>query len=293
MEYVIALDIGGTKIEGAIISQKGAISHTKKIYLHKNDDKNKILSHILYVAQFLKHVTSYPIKGIGISFSGIINSKGVLISQGNKLDVLNGINIKSVIQKKVNLPVFIENDANCFALAESIYGKYKDAKSILGVIWGTSIGSGLIINKQIFEGAQGGAGEIGRIKVPLYLNNKQKNHYQIGHICGGKYIEHTYSKDLDASKILVSKDAEAKKISKVAISAFAWVLSSVVNTLNPEVIVLGGGVSNVPKSVYTLIKKEMKKYCDPYLYKSLKLEKYSLRNDAGLLGAAYLAYKYT
>lgn len=292
MSYVIALDIGGTKIEGAIVSKQGAISHTKKIYIYENDSKNKILNNIIYVIQFLKHITSFQIKAVGISFSGIINNQGILISQGNKLDCLNGINIKKKVQEKVNLPVIIENDANCFALAENIYGKYKNHNSLVGVIWGTSIGGGIIINKELFKGAQNSAGEIGRVKIPIQLNDDKKHLFEIGHICGGKYIQHNYSnKTTLPSKILTTNTPEAKKISKIVVSTMAWMLSNIVNTINPEVIVLGGGVSETSNTIYLKIQKEMKKYCDPYLYKHLKLKKYSIRNDAGILGASYLAFK--
>ena len=284
---VIALDIGGTKIKGIVMTKQGKILHEKKIYIEHMYGKH-ILSNIIYVIKFLKSITSEKTTAIGLSVSGSVKN-GKLIMSGTGLKSLIGTNFKKLLEKRFKIPVIVENDANCFALAESVYGKYKKYKNIVGFIWGTGIGAGIIANNQLIEGSLGGAGEIGALKIPIFMNDSKKQTYDVEHLCGGKYIKHSYGKNILPTKILTLKDNKAKQISKIAITTMAWTLSVLVNTLNPDIIILGGGVSNVPKPIYTKIKKEMKKYCVPQFYKKLKLEKHSLPDDAGVLGAAHLA----
>ncbi|MGE0792638.1 MAG: ROK family protein [Candidatus Woesearchaeota archaeon] len=290
---VIAVDIGGTKIKGAIVDEKGNIIHSKKVFLHQNETKSSLISNILYVIKFLSSIYKVPIKAIGISTSGTIDKSGKLIITGNNLSSLKNVNLQKIIHQKTKVKVIVENDANCFTLAESIYGKSNKRSSVLGIIWGTGIGSGLVINKQLIKGANNAFGEIGKIKVPINLDSQNKHYHHLEHLCGGKYIEKMYLHDkkdyILPSKILSLKDSRAKKISNIVVTSLAWIIGTMITTLNPEVIVLGGGVSNVSKDVYLKLKKEIKKYCPESLFKDLKLEKFSLSDDAGLLGAAYLA----
>jgi predicted NBD/HSP70 family sugar kinase len=286
---IIGLDIGGTKIKGILVDDSGKIIYSKKIFIEDLNHK-QIISELTYIIKFLIGISKQKVQAIGISICGIVQ-EGKLISTGVGLNDLKGKNLKKIIQTKFNLPVIIENDANCFALAESVKGKYSKYTNLVGVIWGTGVGSGIIINQEIYSGSKGGAGEIGKLKVPILIDSQTKQSYNIEHLCGGKYMKKSYGKNILPSKIFDLKDVVAKKISQIALSAMAWSIANLINTLNPNVIVLGGGMSNISKTTYTKLKKEVKKYCMPELFSSTKIYKYSISDDAGALGAVILAKK--
>lgn len=236
------------------------------------------------------------ISGVGISMPGFTDRKGKVIFGGGTLTSLVGANLKKEIEKRTKLPVFIENDANCFALAEAVFGAGKKYRVVLGVIWGTGIGGGLVINKRIYSGAFKDGLEFGHI----VLDDNIKD----GPVCGcghrgclemlasGKNIARRYCqfggkiKNAGAKEIYHSKEPAAKKAIADAIHYLGIGIADMVDAFNPEVIVMGGSVSRFPPAVYGRLKQEIKKYAVPVLAKNLHIVRYKISADEGILGAA-------
>lgn len=297
--YVIGIDFGGTKIEGSVVNSKGKISLTKRIPTPScNKGKEQIIKGIISVINYLKKESNKKIKGIGISLPGFVDGYGKIVFGGGTLTCLVRTNLKKEIEKKVRLPVYIENDANCFALAEATYGAGRKQKVVVGVIWGTGIGGGLVVDKQIYSGAFGGASEFGHMVIDPEVKKGPKcgcgQRACLEMLSSGKNISRLYKqrggkiKNANPRQIYDSKEAVSKKIINDAIHYLGIGLATLVNVFNPDVIVLGGGVSNLPLPVYTRIKKEVKRYALPILTKSLKIRKHSISDSSGILGAAAL-----
>jgi predicted NBD/HSP70 family sugar kinase len=290
---VISIDIGGTSIKGAIITKEGKIIRKTKIFTQVEKGKTSILNRLLGMISILSK-TIHKIDCVALSIPGYLDKKGNYIFTGDNLSCLKGVNLQKEIQSLVDLPVFIENDANCFAVAEANFGKYKNANSLFGFIWGTGIGGGIVIDRKLYSGSFNRAGEIGKIKLPVFISKNEKHIYTLEHMCSGKNIAKMYEQStgesLMISKIMTSKNSHALKIQKIVINSMAWAFSTIIDTINPDVIVVGGGVSNVPSIIYSQIKKEMLNFCDKESINKTKIERYSISDDAGILGAAYLAH---
>ena len=170
MDYAIGIDVGGTKIEGAIVDNNGKIYSSKRIPTQSDKGSNQIIRNIIDVVNSLMNNSNMNIKGIGVSLPGFVDDSGKIVFGGGTLTSMKGVNLKNKLEKKLNLPVFIENDANCFALAEAVYGAGKKSKVVLGIIWGTGIGGGIVINKRVYSGSYGGAGEFGHIVIDPTIN---------------------------------------------------------------------------------------------------------------------------
>ena len=299
MRYAIAIDFGGTNIRGAIIDEKGKIHLSRVVSTEANKGKNKVLSNIVEVISLLKEEFKQGITGIGISMPGFIDDSGTVVFGGGTLKFLKGVKLKRLIEKKADLPVLIDNDANCFALAEAVFGAGKKHRIVLGVIWGTGVGGGIVVDKKIYHGSFGGAGEFGHMVMEPDAKGPRCGCGQSGCLemmSSGKNISRRYAesdgriKDANPRQIFDSKEAIAKNVISSAIHYLGVGLANLVNVLNPDIIVLGGGVSNLPSRAYRMLRAEVKRYALPSHTRRLKIVRHGISDDAGLYGAAALVF---
>jgi|GEM_PF-1020266 len=236
------------------------------------------------------------IAGVGISMPGFTDKSGKVIFGGGTLTALVGTNLKNELEKRVKFPVFIENDANCFALAEAVHGAGKRHNVVLGVIWGTGIGGGLVIERRIYSGAFKDGLEFGHMVIDPSINSGAKcgcgQYGCLEMLASGKNISRRYYgfggklKNAGAREVYLSREPAAKKAISDAVHYLGIGLADLVDTFNPEIIVMGGSVSRFPNSVYGRLKKEVKKYALPMLTKNLRVVRYKISADEGILGAA-------
>ncbi len=248
-KLTIGLDIGGTKIEGVLwdgkrVLRSGLLPTPKNIEGFTQTLRNL----------YRELSSGKNIKGIGIGMAGIVDRKNQSIVTSPNLKFLKGIKFATVFP---GVKIVLENDANCFSLAEAVVGGGKKAKTLVGVTLGTGVGGGLVANKAIYPGAFGSAGEVGH-----FLYNKNL------------YIEDVFKKVRD------------KKSWKGLAEVLGVILTNVVNFLDPENIVLGGGVSKdaanfLSQAKAILRNKMLNTKAKPKIYVS-KL------NHAGAIGAALL-----
>ncbi|MBW3000032.1 ROK family protein [Candidatus Woesearchaeota archaeon] len=291
MKYAIGLDIGGTKIEGILVNEKGTILDECRIQTEAKKGKKTVTSNIKKIIRILK---VKKIVGIGISTAGFVDSKGAYVFSPNM--PLLGVNLKKELEKEFKTQVYVANDANCFALAEAILGAGKNSQVVFGLIWGTGIGGGLVINKKIYSGSIGGASEVGHMVIDASSKQKcgcgQTGHFES--LCSGPNIIKRYKKAGGKKKIrnpkeiFELKDKIAKKIIKETVKYMGVGLANITNAFNPDIIVAGGGVSNL--NLYKEINKELKKRAIPVLGRHVKFVKNKIGDSAGVLGAAMLAF---
>ena len=180
MKQIMGIDAGGTNIRCAVFSEG-----MKIISYSKEKIKNKNSKQMLYsqLTSIIDKSFSPKIKGIGIAVPAIIDIKKGVLYEAFNIPAWQKVPLKAMLEKKYKVKVLINNDANCFALGESLYGSAKDYKNIAGIILGTGFGVGIIINKKIYCGNNCAAGEFGRI----FLKDKTIEDY-----CSGKFFINKY-----------------------------------------------------------------------------------------------------
>jgi len=284
MRLAIGIDIGGTKISGVLMNDKGKILKKHTELTEANRSRSEVLDSIAEVISKLK---VKGVKGVGVGSPGFVLPNGKITCIHN-IPSLEGAFIIKELEKRTKLKVAIENDSNCFALAEQRMGAAKGHKNMVGVIIGTGVGSGIIIDGKIYRGALGGAGEIGHTKLMIMDDIKEVESLISGPGLMKRY-EELSGRILDSPKELVSligKDDDANKVYAEFILYTGLFFANIINTFNPGCIVVGGGVSNIP--FYDRVLKVAEKYSHPAMFNACKIVKNKLGADSGVLGAAQL-----
>jgi glucokinase len=306
MKYAIGIDIGATKIRGVLADSGGKMPVRFEIPTRAKRKKPAILGDIVKLIDCLKGETElrrFKLEGVGIGFPGIIK-KGKLVFGGGTLKQLIGVNFKNLIQKESGLKVFLENDAVCFALAESFFGAGKNYNRVAGVIWGTGIGSGIIDKKNRRRASV----EIGHFVVEPNVKNESKCGCGIRgcveNLASGKNIIRRYyakggkisandesasgGKNAGVKEIYRSKERVAKEVLEEAYKYLGMAIAILVSATKPGLVVIGGGVSNLPEPAH----RKLKKYVRQHISRKIKIPKITkskLGNFSGALGAAILA----
>tara|TARA_B100000945_G_C20313422_1_gene563969 strand:- start:12 stop:911 length:900 start_codon:yes stop_codon:yes gene_type:complete len=249
----IGIDIGATKIEYVLMEEKGnEITRERE---KSPDNYNDTIDSIANIVNQLEKKYNNKFD-VGICHPGFISNETGLLKNATNSPWLNDQLFQKDISIKLNRNVFCENDANCFTLSESIDGSAKHYNIVFGVILGSGCGGGLVVNKKIVKGANNLAGEWGHNHLPrVNINNlKTKTDMrdsQIESFLSGlslsKIFKEKYNKELKAFEIFElyrKNDLEAEKIIEEYKENLAISLSSLINVLDPDAIVFGGGVSN-------------------------------------------------
>ena len=263
IKYIVGIDIGGSKIN-AVLFKNGKIFKSAKILTSKN--LKELLEKLeALVRKLISGLGSKKISGIGCGVAGVLDlQKGVILNAPN-LKFLNNLNIKKWLQEQFRREVKIDNDARSFLRAEYMFGAGRGYKNLIGITFGTGIGGGMFINDKIIYGANDSAGELGHMII-------------------------SKRKDLE---LLTVKQARKLRFSKMATKKFGQNLgigfANVINILDPEVIIIGGGAAKTVKKFLPEIKIEAAKFIiSPKSRKNFKILVGKRGEDAGAIGAAAL-----
>jgi len=249
----IGIDLGGTKIEGILLNEKNQVKERIRISTNQVNGYKSILKRIVSLIKKIQ-CKSAKSKSIGICTPGAIDPVSGCIKNSNTL-CLNEQPLKNDLESLLNCSIYIENDANCFTLAEAILGTVKDYKTVFGVIMGSGVGGGIVLNKNIHRGRLLIAGEWGHIT----LYPKGYDCYCGRQGCVEQYISGTALErrwnELKGEKLFLDQiisgfDSKSDKVYQKwkteFLNNFGRALATVINILDPDAIVLGGGVSNIP-----------------------------------------------
>ncbi len=295
---LLGIDLGGTKIEGIVIESK---ENSKEVIRHRVDTEEEkgylqVLNNIKLLVEYIENKINHKFDKLGIGTPGTIDPETGLLKNSNS-QCLNGKPIQKDLSETLDKIILIQNDANCFALAETLLGSVKDqypnAKNVFGIIMGTGVGGGVIINGKTVYGSQGIGGEWGHTIVSdsgdeCYCGKRGC----VETVISGRALQTYYSnisgRKLKFEEIYALKDSDkyAKETFDRLIIHFGKGLSNVVNILDPEVIVLGGGLSNI-KELYSEGYKELKKYVFNPTFNT-PIIRPKLGDSAGVYGAALL-----
>ncbi len=286
----IGLDIGGTSIKGVYVDSNYRL--LKRIIMRTlaNKSSKETLANIIKAAKMLRTNKASP---IGISIAGRIDKKGKVIFNPN-IPHLKGTNLKKALEKELKTAVCIENDAACFAIAENRIGAGKGAENMIGLTIGTGIGSGIIINGDLYRG-KGTAGELGHMTIdPSGIKCGCGKKGDLESWCSGKNIVKRYInaggkiKNPDPKKIYFSNERIAIQIMDETIAHLGIGLSNIIAIFDPDSIIIGGGVSNLPV-IDRVIKATIQNLYGGQELKT-KIRKGTIEL-AGAVGAAMIAYR--
>ena len=294
------IDLGGTKIEGVVLEDRETPNVLKRMRVPTEREKGyeHIIEQIAKVVEVLSIEVGIRPQKIGIGHPGSLEPSSQLIKNSNTI-VLNGMPLKADLEQLLNIPVELANDANCFAIAETAMGAVKrevpNAEVVFGVIMGTGVGGGLVINGKVRNGKQGIAGEWGHNFLDesggkCYCGLTGCNETIFSGIALEKYYASIAGNRLKLKDIvdlhLANKDEVATMTVNRLLHFFGKAMSSVINIVDPDAIVLGGGVGNIGL-LYTEGVKEVEKNIFNHQLETHFL-KPELGDSAGVFGAAFL-----
>ncbi len=293
------IDLGGTKIEGVILepAQVKTPILRMRIDTEAQNGYPHIISQIAKLVGQMQEQSGLKPESIGFGTPGVLDP--VLHTMKNcNSTALNGMPLKKDLEEKLGVPVVLANDANCFALAETRWGAVNenapDAALTFGIIMGTGVGAGIVINKKIWNGKHGIAGEWGHNFLdnsggPCYCGKTGCVETVISGPATEKYYESITGKRIRLKEIqqrYKEEEEAAKQTIERLCDFFGKAVSVVVDILDPDVIVIGGGVGNID-ALYTDGKKALEKYIFNNRV-DVPILRPSLGDSAGVFGAAAL-----
>ena len=286
----IGIDLGGTKIEGIVLDDQNVIVTRKRIDTQKQKGYNFILDSLASMIDELSSVTKDESK-IGIGINGtFIKDTGIITHTST--ECLIGKSLKNDLEQKLGQEISLENDANCFAMAEAILGSGKDYDSVFGVIMGTGVGAGIVINGKLFSGKSGLAGEWGHHSIDpdgkkCYCGNVGcVDTFISGPSLENRWYELTNEHTQLKSILNDTSNIHFKQWKSEFLDKFSIGLSNAINIVDPGVIVIGGGLSNI-LFLYDEGKKEVHKKIVGHNADTPILQN-QLGDSSGVIGAALL-----
>lgn len=312
-DMVIGIDIGGTNLRGALVDSEGNIHKRIEILSEADKGIDKLIDNL---ANFIADISKGEnVTNIGVGIPGIIDSKDGIITEAPNITNVDNYPLRSVLEEKLgtDLNIVIENDANSAAVGEWWIGASKDVNSMIMLTMGTGVGGGIVLDDKLWTGADGMAGEIGHITI--YPDGALCNCGNYG--CLESYASATAIRrmvkegleDMGLNTVLrqTTKNVEIEDIPKVVAEAAntrdefslnIWKqvgtalgigIASLVNLLNIEMVVIGGGVSNAWDLFIDITSEEAHKRAFRAPMERVKIKRGLLVDDAGILGAVYLA----
>lgn len=316
MKYYVGIDLGGTNIVAGVVDGEHNIIGQSKV---KTDAKRgeqaviKSMADCAFEAVKNANLTMEQMEWVGIGCPGTIDPDTGVVIYSNNIEWEN-VPLKSDLEKLTGKPIYINNDANAAAYGEYIAGVGKDADSLIMVTLGTGVGGGIILDNQIYSGANCAGGELGHsvitvdgractcgrngcleayasatglITTTIEAMNDDKSS-KLWELCGNDINAVNGVHSFDAMR---AGDATGKKVVDTYIKQLACGITNIINTFQPEILCIGGGICNekdtllnplkelVAKEVYTRLSK-----------KNTDIVIATLANDAGVIGAAMLGF---
>ena len=293
---ILSIDIGGTAVKMGLVDHEGAIHARHEASVCFDHYQTPILTTVIREAQAFLARESAQIEGIGVSATGQVDDMaGAVIGTNGKIPHYEGAQIKRDMEAAFGVPVFALNDANAAALGECFAGRAKGVQNVLMVTLGTGVGGGIVLGGKIFGGTRGIAGELGHFT--LYQDGPRCPCGKRG--CFESYAattalvrrakEATGEADMNG-RIVFSRAADGDQAMLAVLSA--WIddiaagISGLVHIFNPQMVLIGGGVSAQEALLIAPLRERVLRSVMPRFAECLQLEAATLGNDAGMIGAA-------
>ena len=275
---VIGVIFGGKHLSAARI-ENGVIADIVHREVNNREAEEVILSEIIHT---INSVYTDSVAGIGVGVPSLVDVKHGIVINPTNIPSWHKVHLKDILEEQFNVPVYINNDANCFALGEKYFGVAKDYENIAGITIATGFGVGIIINGKLYSGRNAGAGEF--CSIPY-----RDHDYE--HYCSTKYFEEKYGLK---NEILLARAKKKDKIALAIYELFGMDLGNAIKTimyaLDPDAIVIGG----IMAEAYDFYKEAMLKTVNSFIYKgtvkNIKILK-STEANIPVYGAAALCFE--
>jgi glucokinase len=287
---IIGVDFGGTKIKTGAIKLNGEIiGDPVNIDTGANDDADTIFGRITgSIESVIKNsgLEKCDLSGIGLGVTGPLDIVSGTILECPQLPTMHFYPLKEKVFEKFGIPVFMDNDANALLLGESIWGAGREYRSTLGFTLGTGLGCAIVLEKKLFTGANGMAGEI------WPSPGKEGN---IEGIVSGSGVSSTYHRltgdrktAREISELAYKGDTRAIETWNIFGEELATALAWCINLIDPEIVILGGSIANSMDLFYDAMDRFLKKHICPVPAMKTRIVKAELGDNAGFIGAAAL-----
>lgn len=253
MNYYLGIDLGGTNVRVAVVSEKGEVIEEIKRPSLSDQGPNAVLDNIIDMSQSLKYLSDCL--AIGMGLPGPVDTKKGCITLSTNLNGFTGFPVRDYLEERLKLPVYMDNDANVAGLAEAVFGAGKDKDVVYYITHSTGIGGALVINQKVLSGKKGYAGEIGNIIIdrnrPAYKEINNLNAGAVENEASGSAMVRKAQRSIDkniqsAGEIFELADSGhplAQELISEMTYDMAMLLQAIAHVCDPDVFVLGGGVS--------------------------------------------------
>lgn len=289
------IDLGGTKIEGAILGSPDSADHLARLRVPTEADQGyeHVVDQIEKLVDLLRKTSGLTPTTIGIGTPGVTDPLTGLLKNSNTV-CLNGRPLRDDVSQRLGIPIKMANDANCFALAETQLGAASGHETVFGVILGTGVGAGIVVRGQALTGRHSIAGEWGHNVLeidgtPCYCGKKGC----VETVLSGTGLQRYYAKVAGEKRTLpeivrlagVGEDSHAVATLERLQKYFAQAIAVVLNILDPDAVVIGGGVGNLDLLYTDAVRHEIEKHLfNPRL--DTPILRPTLGDSAGVFGAA-------
>jgi glucokinase len=274
---ILGIDLGGTNIRGGLV-KNNSLGEIQSKRINSQGTSDEVLEDFF---SFTDTIINNSVISIGIGVPGLVNIEEQMVYDVVYIPAWKEVPLKRLMEERYQVPVYVNNDANCFALGEYYFGKGKGFSSMIGMTLGTGLGSGIIINKKLYEGKNGGAGEFGMID---YLD------HTVEYYASGQFFQNVYKTDGEIIFNNARKgNAEALKMYEELGSHVGNAIKIILYTLDVEMIIIGGSVRHAFPFFSKTMWKQIRTFGFQKAAQHVKIEISELDN-AGILGAAALFY---
>lgn len=300
-EFSIGVDLGGTNLRTAVVDSNGKMLEKLASTTDLSQGPERVVDDIVHGIEALRDkYAGHRMTGVGIGVPGFIRMAEGFIVGSHNLPVLNHYPIRDAIEKRLETPVILENDANAAALGEKWIGAGRDVEDLVLLTLGTGIGGGIIYKGRVMHGAVGMAGELGHITVvpngnPCGCGN---------HGCVEKHASATAIESM-ANLVALGENMSAKQVYDLAVAgeerairifqsmgeALGIAIATLINTFNFPLYLMSGGVLAAWDFFYPALEAEVRLRSFTYRNTETRIGKALLGSEAGLFGAAYLPFQ--
>lgn len=293
-KYILSIDLGGHNLRTALVNQKGEIFHSSMIRTQLDRMPDSVISQVTQVCKDLiqTHQKEFPILGVGLGIPGfIIPETGSIFSSPN-FPFWKNVPIQDELSKNLSLPVAVDNDANCAAFGGYWKDNPRKYKNFIMITIGTGVGGGVIADGRIIRGARGAGSEIGHMQIDP--NGEVCGCGALGcletFISGTALEKHTGKKAKILYQEALDGSAQAKEVFNQMGHALGRALSTLCYLFDPDVISIGGRVSQAFDFFAPAAREEIKKNLPKHPAQNVTIEQSGCWDNAGILGAAKMAF---
>jgi glucokinase len=309
VRHAIGVDFGGTSVKIALVDERGTIKGEKRIITEHVKNREEWLIAVCNSIHEIKG--DETICGVGVGVPGFVDYERGFIYDLANVPGWTGVPLADLLEKKLNVPVRIDNDVNAMAAGECTFGAGRTYQHAVFVTLGTGVGGALLINNQLYRGAHSMAGEIGHISIDMYGRSSPQGKGGLEQYVGNRRIVERAVEALekgrsslidelcrgDRSQITPKtiKDAASKgdplaiEILDFVTDCIATAFASIAYVLQPQAFIVGGGVAQEADMMFGMIRKHLGERLSPHFMQRLEIKSAELGSNAGMIGCATLA----